>query len=397
VSLRRPALAWTLCVLSLALFALGIVLGWIGPEETTAGAGDRLGETISVLGFVGIPVVGGLLAARVPGNAYGWVWSGFGLLCAVAFAAGQVLTTARFPLWVPALVGNGVYVAFLGLFVFVFLLFPTGRLPGPRWRWVARGTVALTTVLLLATPSARPDGDFGPAPPWVDDGTGAQLWDLVGVGLTGLLGLSLAAVVSLLVRVRRAGPVERRQLAWFLYGALANAALVVLDVLGTYPEGVVAAVLDAAFFGMLQAAVAVAVLRYRLYEIDRIVSRTVSYAGLTGLLLAVYIGLVTLLRPLLTPVTGTSELAVAVSTLAAAAVFGPARRRVQAAVDRRFDRARYDAARAVEDYARRLRTEVDLAEVTAGLCRTVTETVGPERIGLWLREPGVPRGRPQRT
>ena len=389
---RRPVVAWGLCALSVTLFGVSIVLGWTGSEETTSGEADRLSETISVLGFVGIPVVGGLLAARVPGNAYGWVWCGFGLLCATAFAAGQVLTAAPVPDWTPALVGNGVYVAFLGLFVFVFLLFPTGRLPGPRWRWVARTTVVLTGVLLMAVPFARPDGDFGPAPPWVDDGVGARLWGLIGAGLTGLLVLSLVAVVSLLVRVGRAGPVERRQLAWFLYGALANAALVVLDVLGTYPEGIVAAVLDAAFFGLLQAAIAVAVLRYRLYEIDRIVSRTVSYAVLSGLLLAVYVGMVTALRPLLEPVTGTSELAVAVSTLAAAAVFGPARRRVQDVVDRRFDRARYDAARTVDAYTARLRTQVDLDGVVAGLRDAVSVSVGPERLGLWLRDPAPDEG-----
>jgi hypothetical protein len=138
-------------------------------------------------------------------------------------------------------------------------------------------------------------------------------------------------------------------------------------------------------------AIGIAVTRYRLFEIDRILSRTVSYALLTGGLLALYLVAVAALRPLLTPLTGTSDLAVVVSTLAAAAAFGPVRRRVQALVDRRFDRARYDAARTVDAYARRLRDQVDLDAVTAGLRDTVVATVGPQRLGLWLRDDGVAR------
>jgi hypothetical protein len=136
--------------------------------------------------------------------------------------------------------------------------------------------------------------------------------------------------------------------------------------------------------------VGVAVFRYRLYEIDRIVSRTVSYGLLTGALVALYLLLVALLRPLLEPVTGSSALAVAGSTLAVAAAFNPARRRLQAAVDRRFDRARYDAARAVDAFAARLRNQVDLDEIGTGLRDTVTATVAPSSVGIWLRSSGGP-------
>jgi hypothetical protein len=131
--------------------------------------------------------------------------------------------------------------------------------------------------------------------------------------------------------------------------------------------------------------VGVAVLRYRLYEIDRIVSRTVSYGLLSAALIGMYLLVVALLRPLLEPLTGSSTLAVAGSTLAVAAVFNPARRRLQAAVDRRFDRARYDAARAVDAFAARLRDQVDLDEITASLCDTVVATVAPGRVAVWLR------------
>jgi hypothetical protein len=138
-------------------------------------------------------------------------------------------------------------------------------------------------------------------------------------------------------------------------------------------------------FGLLPVAVGIAVLRYRLYEIDRIVSRTVSYGLLSAALIGLYLLVVALLRPLLEPFTGSSSLAVAASTLAVAAAFNPARRRLQAAVDRRFDRARYDAARAVDAFAARLRDQVDLDEITASLCDTVVATVAPGRVAVWLR------------
>ena len=167
-----------------------------------------------------------------------------------------------------------------------------------------------------------------------------------------------------------------------------NAVFLVLDsVLGVLPDACSARSLSAVAFALLPVAVGIAVLRYRLYEIDRIVSRTVSYGLLTAGLIGLYLLVVALLRPLLEPLTGSSALAVAASTLAVAAVFNPARRRLQAAVDRRFDRARYDAARAVDAFAARLRDQVDLDEVTAGLRDTVAATVAPTRVAVWLRAP----------
>jgi hypothetical protein len=188
------------------------------------------------------------------------------------------------------------------------------------------------------------------------------------------------------LRFRRADSVERRQLSWFLYATAVSAVFLVLrTVLGVLPENLFVEVLNAAGFALLPVAVGIAVLRYRLYEIDRIISRTVSWGLLTAGVVALYLGLVALLRPLLEPVTGSSTLAVAGSTLAVAAVFNPARRRLQTAVDRRFDRARYDAARAVDAFAARLRNQVDLDEITTGLRDTVTTTVAPGRVAVWLR------------
>jgi hypothetical protein len=173
-----------------------------------------------------------------------------------------------------------------------------------------------------------------------------------------------------------------------------NAAILVLDsVLGVLPVGLVTTAVSSAGFALLPVAVGVAVLRYRLFEIDRIVSRTVSYGLLSAALVGLYLLVVALLRPLLEPLTGSSALAVAGSTLAVAAAFNPARRRLQAAVDRRFDRARYDAVRAVDAFAARLRDQVDLDEIVVGLRETVTGTVAPTSIVVWLRGPaGLGKG-----
>jgi hypothetical protein len=210
----------------------------------------------------------------------------------------------------------------------------------------------------------------------------------------------LAAVLALVARRRRAGPVERQQLRWLVAAGVAFAGLVlVANVASTLfsdeDTGLVVGIATGVSWLLVPSAIGVAVTRHRLYDLDRLVSRTVSYALLTGLLSAVYLGVVAGLRRVLEPLSGTSQLAVGVSTLVVAAAFNPVRRRVQSIVDRRFDRSRYDAARTVDAYARRLRTEVDLDEVTAGLRNTVSSTVGPQRVALWLRD--APAGRGVRT
>src|SRR3954462_1012497 len=212
--------------------------------------------------------------------------------------------------------------------------------------------------------------------------------------LYGLFVFVLAAMVALLLRFRRAGEVERRQLSWFAYAAALNGALILLDALGLLPTGLADTALSSAGLLLLPIAVGVSMLRYRLFEIDRIVSRTVSYGLLTGCLVALYLVLVALLRALLEPLTGSSTVAVAASTLAVAAVFNPARRRLQEVVDRRFDRAHYDAGRAVEASAGRLGGKVDLDEIPAGLRSTVGATVAPDRMAVWLRAPGRAAGSP---
>jgi hypothetical protein len=372
------------------MLILSNTLRWLLRDDVPAGQIDWLTGTVSALGIAGIPVVGALIAARLPGNPYGWVWCAVGLVYGVNDLAGPLAQTLDWPLWVASLLEGWGFVSLVGLLVFVFLLFPTGRLPTPRWRWLARVDGVTTLLLIIAVPLIADPDDPSTNTPWAVHGEISRYVGAMAIAAVyGIFVLILPAMFSLALRFRRAGSVERRQLSWFLYATAVNAVLLVLDdVLGVLPGNLLVDVLRAASFALLPLAVGIAVLRYRLYEIDRIVSRTVSYGLLSAGLIGLYLLVVGLLRPLLEPLTGSSALAVAGSTLAVAAVFNPARRRLQTAVDRRFDRARYDAVRAVDAFAARLRNQVDLDEIITGLRDTVTATVAPGRVAIWLRSDG---------
>jgi hypothetical protein len=380
----RRATPWVLCAVSLGLLALSIVLRvrYPAPAEDVTG----LEAFIEPLGFVGIPVVGALIAVRLPANPYGWVWCALGLTSGLAEAGGPLARVAGWPTWVAWLLGGWGFVGLLGLSFFVFALFPTGTLPSRRWRWLARVDVAGALALFLLVPFVYDLSHPNPTPWAVQGDAGRRLVDGVVVSVYVMFFFVVLATVSLVLRFRRADQVERRQLTWFMYAAVLNGLIIVLDPLGLFPGGLAGTALNSAGFLLLPIAVAAAMLRYRLFEIDRIVSRTVSYGLLTGCLVVLYLVLVALLRALLEPLTGSSTVAVAVSTLAVAAVFNPVRRRLQAAVDRRFDRARYDAGQAVEAFAARLRNQVDLDQITEGLYETVSSTVTPGRMAVWLRD-----------
>jgi hypothetical protein len=383
--LRRAA-PWTLCAITLGLLIAGGWLRWALPQVALEDGVSWLDGAVEALGFVGIPVVGALIATRWPANPLGWIWCAIGLVYAMSAVGGPIVLAVDGPLWAAALLEGWGFVSLIGLFFFAFLLFPTGRLPTLRWRWVARAAAATTVVLWVAVPFVSVDNDPAADGPWALDGTAARyVVAVVTAGVYVMFVLVLAAMTSLVLRFRRAGSVERRQLTWFVYATVLNGVYLVPEVLGLLPETLLWTAVGAVTFALLPVAVGVAVFRYRLFEIDRIVSRTVSYGLLTAGLIGLYLFVVAMLRPLLEPLTGSSALAVAASTLAVAAVFNPTRRRLQAAVDRQFDRARYDAARAVEAFAARLRDQVDLDEVTTGLRDTVVATVAPTRVSVWLR------------
>jgi hypothetical protein len=367
------------------MLSLSVVLRWLSPS-----AGDDLNGlegTMEVLGFVGIPVVGALIASRLPANPYGWLWCSLGVAGGAAEVGGPLARVADWPPWVGWLLEGWGFVGLLGLGFFLFALFPTGRLPSRHWRWVARTVVVGALVLFFLVPFVHDPADSTAPTPWALQGVaGGYLVQTVEASVYVMFAFLVAATISLVLRFHRAGPVERRQLTWFMYAAVLNGLLIALDPLGLVPEGLVHTALNSAGFLLLPVAVGAAMLRYRLYEIDRIVSRTVTYGLLTATIVVVYVLVVALLSQLGLP-EGSSDLVVAAVTLAVAGLIGPVRRRLQTAVDRRFDRARYDAERAVAAYAARLRDQVDLEEVASGLRDTVVATVAPTRVAVWLRGP----------
>jgi hypothetical protein len=271
------------------------------------------------------------------------------------------------------------------------MLFPDGRLPSARWRWVLRAYLVIAAIFLASVV-------WQDAPVFVDshfqiDSSGELVafdqnsgWvdALQGVLLFPYVAFCALSVVRLVLGFRRSTGTEHQQWKWLLSGgAVGIVGLLVALELGSSP-GVVGAVASAGFLAVvaLPASMGVAILRYRLYEIDRLVSRTLSYAILTGLLVGVYFSVVTLATralPLSSPV------AVAASTLAAAALFNPLRNRIQHVVDRRFNRARYDAEEVVDAFTRTLRDAIELDTVSGRLADVVERTVRPAHVSLWIR------------
>lgn len=397
----RPAAPWCLGAATLVTTVTSHVLfvfgndGW-APTPTGFGAPGGtitvIPATVSVVALSLLAVVGGLLATRRPANPIGWLLSGCGLIVSVFFVTFQLgvfngRTGALADVGLAAAwLGHWLWWPALGLFLtYTLLLFPTGHLPSPRWRLpVAAATlaVALITVLLAVLPlplsaTGRPNPLGWPVLAAAVPGADAAGRLLV----PALAALSLTALVG---RYRRATSIERQQLRWVLSAvAFVLLVLVSLQVSGL-PGGVRIGLLFAAV-ATVPTAITVAVLRYRLYAIDRIVSRAVAWTLLTGLIVGVYLVAVLAGTRALALVGASGDLAVAAATLTAAAAFRPARRRIQAIVDRRFNRAHVDAARTVAAFRRRLHAEADLSEVARDLAATTTAAVQPGGVALWVR------------
>ncbi|CAN5891178.1 hypothetical protein BH23ACT10_BH23ACT10_16320 [soil metagenome] len=335
--------------------------------------------------------VGGVVAARRPRNPQGWTLGTFGaallgnqaaLAYAVAASDGPALPLGPEALWLSTWVwAIGIGALWTGLQVF-----PDGRPVSSRWRWgVAFGLVGFAAVVVaavLAWPvrhALTPTGSFTGYP-----GVAGAVAAFANLAVFGSVPIALA---SLIVRYRRGGLVERLQLKWLLSACGVIAAGIVIFVFTAPPDAPDASVIGqvVSFVGLvlLPTAIGVAVLRYRLYEIDRIISRTVTYAAVTAALFAVYTLVVTLPSAVFDL---ESDLLVAAATLAAAGVFVPVRRRVQQVVERRFNRARYDAARVVDRFGERLRDDLDLEGLTGDLRGVVASTVQPAHVSLWLPE-----------
>ena len=333
---------------------------------------------------VAFALLGAVVATHRPANPIGWLFLAIGLSGAVGVVSNEYIhyTLATAPGALP----GGTVAAWLslwtwwpayGLVPLVLLVFPDGRLPSPRWRWaawLAGAGVALLTLGIAATTLGDP---VRFALSEEEPGGPAGLILAVSVGAAAVS--FLAGLASLALRWRRAWGNEREQLKWVAFAAglalVANIVLQVLQLPGLGLAGVV----------LVPVGAAVAILRYHLYDIDRIISRTLAYGLLTALLGLVYVAGVFVFGRLLNPGGEDSTLAVAASTLAVAALFQPARRRIQELVDRRFNRRKYDAAKTVEDFSARLRNEIDLDTLSAELLAVVNQTMQPTGVSLWLR------------
>jgi len=348
-----------------AIAAVTMSYSTVGLLLATRPGGGRVGSVL---------LAGGLLFAAIP---FGYVVGGFLVLrdpldpmANAIFLPGPASIALGYALILPVLA----------------LLFPHGMLPSPRWRWpagVAGAMLISATVITILRPGEIADtasqNPFGleAMPPALIDIGGA----LTGLGIVLISLLGAAAVV---VRYRRGTQVERQQLRWFLAAVL----LAVVPIALSPQEGIGGpfwVLVGAVGLLLVPVSVGIAVTRYRLYEIDRLVSRTIGWAVVTGLLVAVFAGVVIALQTMLADVTQGQTLAVAASTLVASALFQPLRRRVQRAVDRRFDRARYDGERTASAHGERLRGQVNLADVEQDVVRTVSAALRPSSAGIWIR------------
>ena len=353
--------------------------------------------------FLALPVTGILIARRQPDNRIAWILLAIGAVIGVSSLAepyvhqGVVLQPGSLPAaGVVAAVNNSLWIPIFGLTgTFLLLLFPDGRLPSPKWRpvaWVSGGTIGVLVLTFVFGPPTL-DGSPNVANPLGIEAM-APLLSVVLAVLPLLPLCMLACAVSLVLRFRRSRGIERLQVKWLASGAAAVASVYLLMMLISWFYSVAGKPsphwLDTLgnfsilTFVLIPIAIGIAVLRYGLYGIDRLISRTLTYAVITGTLLVVYLLLVTTVSRI---APSGNSLAVAASTLIVAALFQPLRRRVQTVVDRRFNRARYDADRIVEGFTRTLRQEVDLDAVRSGLLGAVQDTLQPTTARLWLREP----------
>jgi hypothetical protein len=366
----------------------GLILAYVDRHLVPASmtdwdVSDVFGDVVNMA----IPVMGFVLASRRPGNRIGWLALAAGLTLGLRsftdqyeqralVAAPGSLPAGPLALWV----SEWIWLISLALVAFLFLLFPTGRLRSRRWRpaaWFAGSVFALSTAAVMA----------GATREWAHPS--ASLSQLVSPPVLAAMVICLLAALvvsgaAIVVRFARSAGEERLQLKWFAAAAVLVVATFIALIL-TNSDSVAAAILNNLALLCLDVAIAVAVLKYRLYEIDRIISRTLAYAIVTGLLVGVYAGLVLLATQVLTL---KSPVAVAGSTLVAAALFSPLRSRVQRAVDRRFNRARYDADQMVAAFAARLKDAVDLDAVQADLASVVQQALEPAHVSLWRNNRG---------
>jgi hypothetical protein len=390
-------LAWSLCGLSLVLTALSLFLFALNLSYSDAHVYDYwLQNAVQAVSF---SIIGAIIASRLPANPVGWLFCAAACTIAVpclsaeyaiytlvarpesSLPIGEALAWLTFWAWIPS----------IGCIVLSLLLFPNGRLPSSRWRWLAWLTVLVTivgAVWVALSPGAI--GNLGSIPnPLGIEGL-PRGYKPVQTIMSALL--LVVAVSTLGLRLLRTRGIERQQIKWPAFVAVMAAAGSILydtaisEAIGLrWLEWAGYAVVIAALVGF-PISIGIAIVRYRLYEIDTLINRTLVYGSLTAILVAIYFGAVVLLQRLFVALTGEkSTLAVVVSTLVIAALFNPLRGRIQGFIDRRFYRSKYDAAKTLEAFSAKLRNETDLDALSDDLVGVVRETMQPSHVSLWLR------------
>ena len=406
-------LAWSLAGLCVALFVASVPLLVLARSahipsswEANLTVGNLLGGAL----FLIFPLVGALIASRRPRNAIGWIllaegllWMFLGMTDYYGLYGVARPGSVPFPVGVAG-VNNFMWVPAVGLMgTYVFLLFPDGRLPSGRWRplaWLSGVVILLVSILVGLTPGPLQNLGGVQNPfrlegyPWVE--TTAYL-------VLPLLPLCMvASVLSLVLRYRRSRGEQRQQIKWIAFAASVVGFLYLIAMVFAFvfPSGGwfqagsplwldLLGYAALCSFTLVPIAVGFAVLRYRLYEIDIIINRTLVYGSLTISLALVYVGLVVSLQYLFRALTGgDSQLVIVASTLVIAALFNPLRHRTQTFIDRRFYRRKYDATKTLEEFGARLRDETDLDSLREDLVGVVRETVRPAQVSLWLRSFG---------
>jgi hypothetical protein len=389
---RRLAswLAWTVCALSLTLTSLNFLLIAMNVSLNTP-AYVFWPELTSLA--AGYSVIGAIIASRLPHHPIGWICCAIGLIAAVDHFAGEYAVYALLALPHPLAGGKAMlwlqgwfWMLFIGLIVFLLLLFPTGRLPSSRWRPFAWASVTIISAAVIWSSAISPDVGFN-APP-----SPVQL---------SVLLLGGVAAGSVVVGRRGARGVERQQIKWLLYVGPIFFVASGLHIgfyyfwLAERSWGLWASYLLVIAGGLSgPIAIGVAILRYRLYEIDLLINRTLVYGSLTATLIVLYFGGIVVLQRVFVLLTGQrSTLAVVASTLLIAALFTPLRRRIQSFIDRRFYRRKYDARKTLEAFSASLRDETDLDALSDDLVGVVRETMQPAHVSLWLRRETAPVGK----
>jgi hypothetical protein len=393
-------LAWSLAGLCVALFLASVVLYVLShsSQEPTS-TGDTLSELLIFDTFLAFPIVGALIASRHPKNPVGWICLAIGLFWILIFLGDSIPGSGPYPVTIDALT-EWIWIPPVGLLgIYLILLFPDGKLPSRRWRplaWFSGLVMVLASLGITFAPGPL-EGHPGVRNPFGLEG--APWIATAGIVILLLLPLCmLASALSLVLRYRRSWGEEREQIKWIAFAASFVVLLYLITmVCSLFFPGAWGAAGTPLWLGLLQQAsllsftavpisVGFAVLKYRLYDIDVIINRTLVYGSLTATLVALYFGGIVVLQLVFVALTGEkSTLAVVASTLVIAALFNPLRRLIQSFIDRRFYRRKYDATKTLEAFSAKLRNETDLDALSDDVLDVVRETMQPAHVSLWLR------------